>query len=243
MALVRRALGQLMLAYGHPEEAIGHLEALWAFQGSSNRAIAIAVVPDLVEASIRTGRPELAREWLARLPAITETSSPEARALVLRSRALLAGADEADALFNEALRAHATTERPLEQARTALLYGEYLRRERRRVDAREPLRTALDTFERLGAVPWADRARSELRATGESARKRDVSTFDQLTRQELQVARVVGQGATNRAAAAQLFISPRTVDHHLRSIFQKLGVSSRSELIRLVAAGDELAAG
>jgi DNA-binding CsgD family transcriptional regulator/tetratricopeptide (TPR) repeat protein len=240
-ALVRRALGQLMLAYGHPEEAIGHLEALWVLQGASNRAIAIAVVPDLVEASVRSGRPELAREWLSRLPGLTETSSPEGKALVLRSRALLAGSDEADALFDEALRAHATTERPLEQARTALLYGEYLRRERRRVDAREPLRTALDTFDRLGAVPWADRARSELRATGESARKRDVSTFDQLTRQELQVARVVGQGATNRAAAAQLFISPRTVDHHLRSIFQKLGVSSRSELIRLVAAGDEFA--
>ncbi len=236
MALVRRALGQSMLAYGHPEEAIDHLEALWAFQGPFNRAIAIAVVPDLIEAAVRTGRPELAREWLGRLPAIAETSSPEARALVLRSRALLASADEADNLFNEALRAHASTERPLEQARTALLYGEYLRRERRRVAAREPLRTALDTFEHLGAVPWAERARSELRATGESARKRDVSTFDQLTRQELQVARVVGQGVTNRAAAAQLFISPRTIDHHLRSIFQKLGVSSRSELIRLLAA-------
>jgi DNA-binding CsgD family transcriptional regulator len=159
----------------------------------------------------------------------------------LRSRALLAGAAEADVLFNDALRAHATTERPLEQARTALLYGEYLRRERRRVDAREPLRTALEAFERLGVVPWAERARSELRATGETARKRDVNTFDQLTRQELQVVRVVGQGATNREAAAQLFISPRTVDHHLRSIFQKLGVSSRSELVRLVLAGDELA--
>jgi DNA-binding CsgD family transcriptional regulator len=230
-----------MLASGHPEEAIGHLEALWVFHARSNRGIAIAVVPDLVEACVRTGRRERAREWLAHLPVVDETSSPEAKALVLRSRALLAEAAEADVLFNDALGAHATTERPLEQARTALLYGEYLRRERRRVDAREPLRTALEAFERLGVVPWAERARSELRATGETARKRDVNTFDQLTRQELQVARVVGQGATNREAAAQLFISPRTVDHHLRSIFQKLGVSSRSELVRLVLAGDELA--
>jgi len=240
VALVRRALGQLMLATGQPEEAIGQLEVLWAARASSNRAIAIAVVPDLVEASVRIGRPDLAREWLSHLPGVDETRPAEARALVMRSRALVASTDEADGLFRDALQALASTERPLERARTALLYGEYLRRERRRVDAREPLRTALETFERLGAVPWAERARSELRATGESARKRNVNTFDRLTRQEVQVTRIVGQGATNREAAAQLFISPRTVDHHLRSIFQKLGVSSRSELIRLVIAGDEL---
>jgi len=155
-----------------------------------------------------------------------------------RIQALLAEGGTADAHFQEALRQHATTERPLDQARTALLYGEYLRRERRRVDAREPLRIALETFERLGAVPWAERARRELRSTGETARRRDPSTFDRLTRQELQVSRVVGQGATNREAAAQLIISPRTVDHHLSSIFGKLGISSRSELIRIVAAGD-----
>jgi DNA-binding CsgD family transcriptional regulator len=239
-ALVRRALGQLMLAAGHPEEAIAHLEALWVGHAASNRAIAIAVLPDLVEASLRSGRPDLAREWLSHLPDLDATRAADARGLVLRSRALLAAGDRADALFRDALRTLAATERPLEQARTALLYGEHLRRERRRTDAREPLRTALQTFERLGALIWAERARSELRATGESARKRDVNTFDRLTRQEVQVARVVGQGATNREAAAQLFISPRTVDHHLRSIFQKLGLSSRSELVRLVAAGDEL---
>ena len=119
------------------------------------------------------------------------------------------------------------------------MYGEYLRRERRRVDAREPLRTALDAFEQLGAVAWAERARGELRATGETARKREPNTFDQLTRQELQVMRAVAQGATNREVAAQLFISPRTVDHHLRSIFQKLGISSRSELIRRAVAGEQ----
>jgi DNA-binding CsgD family transcriptional regulator len=232
-ALMRRALGQMALACGQPEEAIGHLEALWALNASSHRAIAVAVIPDLVEAAVRAGRLELGTVWLGRLLKLEQGTFPEARALVIRSRALLASADEADALFQEALRAHATTERPLEQARTALLYGEYLRRERRRADAREPLRTALEVFERLGAVAWAERARSELRATGETARKREPNTVDQLTRQELQVARAVAQGVTNRDVAAQLFISPRTVDHHLRSIFQKLGISSRSELIRL----------
>src|SRR5205814_2081756 len=135
----------------------------------------------------------------------------------LRSRALLGSGNEAESDFREALSTHSAIDRPLEQARTALLWGEYLRRERRRVDAREPLRTALDAFDRLGAVLWAERARSELRATGETARKREPSSLEQMTRQELQVVRAVGQGITNREVAAQLFISPRTVDHHLRS--------------------------
>ena len=232
VALMRRALGQLCLAIGRPEEAIGHLEALWTLSRSSHRAIALGVIPDLVEAAVRAGRLEMAELWLARLLSIEEGTFPEARALVMRSKALLASRAQADIDFQEALRAHSTVDRPLDQARTALLYGEYLRRERRRVEAREPLRNAVEAFDRLGAVPWAERARSELRATGETARKREPSSLEQLTRQELQVLSAVAQGITNREVAAQLFISPRTVDHHLRSIFQKLGVSSRSELIR-----------
>jgi DNA-binding NarL/FixJ family response regulator len=234
VALMRRALGQLALALGRPEEAIVQLEALWTLSTSSHRAIALGVIPDLVEAAVRAGRPELAELWLARLVSIEEGTFPEARALVMRSRALVASGDEADHTFDEAMRAHAMTDRPLDQARTALLYGEHLRRERRRVDAREPLRASMETFDRLGAALWAERARSELRATGETARKREPTSFEDLTRQELQVARAVGQGITNREVAAQLFISPRTVDHHLRSIFQKLGISSRAELIRIV---------
>lgn len=237
-ALLRWALGKLSLAWGHPGEAVTHLEALWTLNASPHQATALAVIPDLVEAAVHTGRPELAREWFARLPSGPGSDFPEARSLALRARALLADGENADAYFREALRIHATTERPLDRARTALLYGEYLRRARRRVDAREPLRTALETFERLGAVPWAERARRELRATGETARKREPSTFDRLTRQELQVVQVVSRGVTNREAAAQLIVSPRTVDHHLRSIFAKLGISSRAELIRMAAAGD-----
>jgi DNA-binding CsgD family transcriptional regulator len=236
VALMRRALGQLCLALGRPEEAIGHLEALWTLHRSSHRAIALGVIPDLVEAGVRAGHPELATAWLERLLEIDAGTFAEARAVVMRSRALVSAGAEADSEFQQALHAHAASDRPLEQARTALLYGEYLRRERRRAEAREPLRAALETFDRVGATLWAERARTELRATGETARKREPSTFDQLTRQELQVLRAVAQGITNREAAAQLFISPRTVDHHLRSIFLKLGIASRAELIRLALA-------
>jgi DNA-binding NarL/FixJ family response regulator len=111
--------------------------------------------------------------------------------------------------------------------------GEHLRRERRRADAREPLRAALREFERLGAAPWAERARAELHATGETFRKRDPTALETLTPQEFQVARLVACGGTNRDVAAQLFLSHRTVSYHLHNVYRKLGVSSRTELARV----------
>jgi DNA-binding CsgD family transcriptional regulator len=105
-----------------------------------------------------------------------------------------------------------------------------LRRARRRIDAREQLRAALDTFESLGAIPWAGQASAELAATGETARRRDVSTLDQLTARELQVALLLSGGLTTRVAAGQLFLSPKTVEYHLRHVYQKLGIRSRTEL-------------
>jgi DNA-binding CsgD family transcriptional regulator len=211
---------------------------MWPLDFTTHRGVALMAIPDLVEAGVRAGRPEVGRERLPDLLAWADSGrSPEARALATRCQALLATAEEADRLYGEALELHAATDRPLDTARTALLYGEHLRRERRRVDARGPLRTALDSFEALGAAAWAERARTELRATGETARKRDPSTIDRLTQQELQVVRVVSQGVTNREAAAQLFISPRTIDHHLRSVFRKLEIRSRAELVRLSLAG------
>jgi DNA-binding CsgD family transcriptional regulator len=154
---------------------------------------------------------------------------------------LTATDDESDRLFTESLALHAGGGRPFDMARTALLFGERLRRRRKRAEARKHLRTALETFERLGATPWAEHARAELLATGETARKRDVSTVTELTPQELQIARLVAGGATNRTIAAQLFLSPRTVDYHLRKVFSKLGLSSRHELVRLSLHDEELA--
>src|SRR5262249_13247098 len=120
--------------------------------------------------------------------------------------------------------------------------GEHLRRERRRSDSRVQLRAAIEGFERLRAEPWAERARTELRASGETARKRDRSTSDQLTPQELQIARFVAEGLSNKEVAAQLFLSPRTIDAHLRSVFAKLGIRSRTQLARLSLGGDSAAA-
>ena len=230
-----RALGRLALAAGRPEEALDHLEALWGSGPTPGGVLyAVGSVPDQLEAAVRAGRPDRCEELLGTYCAwVDSVGSLELRAIAARCRALLAAGEEAEQRFQEALRLHAATDQPLEHARTELLYGELLRRERRRVDARPHLRTALETFERLGAALWADRARTELRATGETARKRDPSTLDQLSPQELQIVRLVSEGATNRDVAAQLFISPRTVDYHLRNVFRKLGISSRKELIHL----------
>jgi DNA-binding CsgD family transcriptional regulator len=140
--------------------------------------------------------------------------------------------DEAEAHFAAAVDS-LDVARPLDRARVQLHFGEHLRRERRKVESRGHLRAAFEGFDRFGAQPWAERARRELRATGETARKRDVSPLAQLTPQELQVARLVGDGATNKAVAAQLFVSPKTVEYHLRKVFDKLGIASRSELIRI----------
>ena len=119
---------------------------------------------------------------------------------------------------------------PFDRARTELSYGEWLRRQHRRVDARRHLRTALELFEQLAVSPWEARARSELRASGETARRRDPSTRDQLTPQELQISRLVAAGRTNPEVAAQLFLSPRTIDYHLRKVFAKLEIASRGDL-------------
>jgi DNA-binding CsgD family transcriptional regulator len=146
--------------------------------------------------------------------------------------------DEFGDAFDEALSWHSRTTTPFELARTELCLGERLRRARKRADARAPLRAALETFESLGATPWADRARAELAATGETARRRDAYAAEELTPQELQVALVVANGATNKEAAATLFLSPKTIESHLSRIYRKLDVRSRTELVRrLVSEG------
>lgn len=222
------ALALLDLGMGRPAEALERLEAL------VHPRLAQLSAPDLIEAAVLAGRDDAARTALSGFERwIEHSDAPPMLALLARCRGQLAAGEEAARHFLEALRLHAENDRPFERARTELLYGESLRRARRRLEARAHLRAALETFERLGAVPWAERARRELRASGETARKRDPSTVDELTPQELQIARFVSEGATNRQIAAQLFLSPRTIDYHLRKIFRKLDISSRAELIRL----------
>jgi DNA-binding CsgD family transcriptional regulator len=189
---------------------------------------------DRLETAIRADRPDLARTWLTELEEFAAgTAAPAAVAVVEYGRALLSDGDEVDQHYRQALTASLAALRVPDRARIELAYGEYLRRARRRVDAREHLRAALTLFEGLDAAGWTERAAQELRASGETARRRDVSTATELTPQERQVAALVRQGLSNRDAAAQLFVSPRTVDFHLRNVFSKLGVASRAELAAL----------
>ena len=166
----------------------------------------------------------------------TAGGTPLALGLLARSRALLAGDAGAEPLYEEAI-AHLQQCRARPQlARAHLVYGEWLRRQRRRRDARHQLRTAHEMFTATGAEAFAERARIELLATGERARQRTAATEIELTAQEAQIARLVSQGGSNRDIAAQLFLSPSTVDYHLRKVFRKTGVTSRTQLAHAMAA-------
>jgi len=154
-------------------------------------------------------------------------AQPWSLARAFRSRGLVAGHAEQ---FERALLLHAHTPDEFETARTRLAYGQRLRRARNRVLARDQLRAAVETFERLDAQPWAEQARTELAATGETVRRRDPSTVDELTPQELQIALLLAGGKTTREAAASLFLSPKTIEYHLRHVYQKLDIHSREEL-------------
>ncbi len=172
---------------------------------------------------MRAGRPDDARRALAAYEPWAEASGAAwARPRLESCRALVADGDEASARFAAALEL-ADDARPLDLARIQLLYGEHLRRERRRVDARAQLRAALEGFERLGAAPWAERARAELRASGETARRREPGAAEGLTPQELQVAQLVAQGLSTKDVAAQLYLSPRTIDSHLQAGVREAG--------------------
>ncbi|MET7464508.1 AAA family ATPase [Nonomuraea sp. NPDC005501] len=227
------ALSLLDLGLGRYEAALHRLET--ATRGPLRHAGGlVAAGVDQVEAAVRLGEPDRAAEPLRRLEEWARAGEqPWAHALAAHGRALLTN-DEDDYL--RALAAHERVDRPFEQARTELLYGEWLRRARRRSDARVPLRSALKTFERLRAQPWAERARAELTATGESpvaAEPTAANPLDRLTSQELLVIRLAADGGTSREIAAQLFLSPRTVEHHLYRAFRKLGIRSRRELAHL----------
>jgi DNA-binding CsgD family transcriptional regulator len=190
---------------------------------------------ELIEAASRSGRNERAAEALEALSESTQASAtPWALGVEARSRALLTEGEPAETLYREAIERLEPTRVRLDLARARLLYGEWLRRQRRRLDARAELRAAHDLFSDFGMEAFAGRARVELQATGERARKRAVETLDQLTPQESQISRLAAQGHTNREIATQLFISPSTVEYHLRKVFRKLEVKSRTQLANRV---------
>jgi DNA-binding CsgD family transcriptional regulator len=233
-----QALGDLELGLGRPEAAFGHHQAQAdALRSRGIADIDLSPAPELVEELLRLGRDDDAAEVLADFVAkATAKGQPWVLARAARCRGLLADPGKLETCFEEALRLHRRTPDAFETARTHLAYGARLRRARKRVRAREQLRVAVEIFEHLGARPWVDQASAELAATGETARRRDASTLDELTPQELQIARLLADGKTTRETAAAIFVSPKTVEYHLGHVYRKLGIHSREELVTALQA-------
>jgi ATP/maltotriose-dependent transcriptional regulator MalT len=193
-------------------------------------------LPELVEAAARTGDIGLAREAYQRLADAAKPYEGDfPQGIKARCRALLCDGDAADGLYREAIQRLSRTRIRPEAARARLLYGEWLRRENRLTDAREQLRTAYEELDTIGMEAFAERARGELAATGENVRKRAAGTRDDLTVQERQIVRLARDGLSNPEIGARLFLSPRTVEWHLRNVFAKLGIQSRRELANALA--------
>jgi DNA-binding CsgD family transcriptional regulator len=232
------ALALLAQGLGRPEAVLELLEPIAPYAAESGLGEPATVLwqPELVEAAVRLERTAEARRALAVLAEQAErTDGDWARAVTRRCRGLLDA--DFDRHFAEALRLHAGLPMPFEQARTELAYGSRLRRAGRRAEAREQLRRALAAFERLGAEPWARRAREEIAATGAGLPRRGSAPVDGLSPRERQVAMATAEGLTNREVAARFFLSEKTVERHLGSVYSKLGLRSRTELTRLIARG------
>jgi DNA-binding CsgD family transcriptional regulator len=231
------ALAELELGLGDPGRALTHLEEIDALRDALRLSDPdLSPAPELADALLRLGRPTDAGQVARRFrDAAVAKGQPWALARAHRTMGLLGDDAELDTYFPAALSHHAHTLDVFETARTHLAYGARLRRARRRTDARPPLRAALASFEELGAVRWADLAAGELEATGESIRRREPSGVQTLTPQELQVSLLLGEGRTTREVAAAMFLSPKTVEYHLRKVYTKLGIRSRAELAEQLA--------
>jgi DNA-binding CsgD family transcriptional regulator len=221
-ALLHNGLARYDVALAAAEKAAEDPRKLWFSSWT---------MVELVEAATRSGKHDRAVEALEALSETTRASGTHwAKGVEARSRALVAEGEDAEMLFREAIELLQPTRLRVDLARAQLLYGEWLRRERRRTDARLELRQAHDLFSEFGMEAFAERARVELEATGEHARKRTADTLGDLTPQEAQISRLAAQGRSNKEIAAQLFISSSTVEYHLRKVFRKLGVKTRHEL-------------
>ncbi|MEU0075851.1 AAA family ATPase [Streptomyces sp. NPDC006332] len=233
-AVLCNGLGQYTEALAAAQEAAAHP---WEF-ASPQWGLA-----EMVEAAARSGSPELATEALEQLSETTQASGTDwALGVEARSRALLSEGDAAEHLYREAIERLGRTRIRVELARAQLSYGEWLRRENRRVDARAQLGLAHEMFSQMGTEAFAERARSELQATGARVRKHPVAAPAALTPQEAQIARLAGEGLTNPEIGAQLFLSPHTVEWHLRKVFSKLGISSRKEIRTTQLVGEATSA-
>jgi ATP/maltotriose-dependent transcriptional regulator MalT len=233
------ASGELELGLGNVASAAGHFEnQQQLLRDLDITDTDLSPAPDLVDAYLRLGRIADA-ERLAAQFATTARAKGQAWSLAraLRSQGMVAPYGHMTGLFEAALGYHEQTPDAYETARTRLAYGERLRRARHRALARDQLCAAIKTFERLDARPWLDRAGAELAATGVTVRRRDPTTIDDLTPQELQIAVLLAGGQTTRQTAAALFLSPKTIEYHLRHIYRKLAIHSREELGRMLAAG------
>jgi DNA-binding CsgD family transcriptional regulator len=235
------ARGQgLVLTFGEHARAVLHnglghyataLEHAQRASAQDELHVSVWSLPELVEAAARSGKPELAADALERLRQRTQVAGTEwALGLDARSRALLSDAQVAEALYREAIDRLGHCRVALDLARARLLYGEWLRRRGRRVDARDQLRSARASFAEMGAVAFAQRAERELLATGETARKRTIESTDDLTPHEARIARMARDGASNQDIATELFVSRKTVEYHLHKVFSKLGISTRQQL-------------
>ena len=227
-ALLHNGLGHYEMALAAAQQASAQDEL-----GASSLSL-----PELVEAAVRSDRPQVAADALERLSERARAAGTEfALGIEARSRALMSEGARAEGLYREAIELLGRTRMRVEVARAHLLYGEWLRRENRRVDARGHLRSAHEMFSSMGADGFGERAARELLATGEKARKRTADTRGELTAQEAQIAQLAREGYSNPEIGAQLFISPRTVEYHLHKVFTKLAISSRTQLDAALPSG------
>jgi DNA-binding CsgD family transcriptional regulator len=225
------ARGITLLGAGRPADALEHLVRVFDRSDPAyHEAARFMAITYLVDAASQSGEASAATAILAELERLAQlTPSPTLRAGLVYARPILAEDDAAEGLFDAALRGD-LRRHPFDHARLQLAYGAWLRRQRRVLESRAPLRAAREVFDALGCVPWGDRARHELRASGEQSRQRIPAARDQLTPQELQIAQMAATGLTNREIGQQLYLSPRTVASHLYRLFPKLGITSRGQL-------------
>ncbi|MEU4220027.1 AAA family ATPase [Actinoplanes sp. NPDC026623] len=231
LATAQLARGLLALGTGRYASAYEHLLRMHQpYDSSFHPALRCFALAELADAAVHSGHREDVTEVMAEMELLgRRTPSPALHGGLRHARAVLAGDDEAEPLFEAALRVDAGRW-PFTRARAQLAYGQWLRRQRRVADSRAPLRAARDTFDTLGTIPWGEQARQELRAAGETSRRQTVEARDRLTAQELQIAQMAAEGLTNRQIGERLYLSHRTVSSHLHRIFPKLEITSRSEL-------------